>query len=73
MDNIVQGFEPDGAETDVGMSVLVGASFVFGVVDMDHLQRVQADYVVELVQNTVEVIFDVITRIVCMARIQRHG
>ncbi|SIA89981.1 Uncharacterised protein [Mycobacteroides abscessus subsp. abscessus] len=58
---------------DVFMAVLFHSPLIFAVIDMKHLQAVEPDNFVELIQDAIKVFYDIIAGIMRMACIKADG
>lgn len=70
MNNVVQSFESDKTVIDVGMAVFGGTFFIFAVIDVEDGNLVFADILIKFIQYAVEVFFNVIACVVCVAGVE---
>lgn len=54
------GFHADLALTDLLVAVFLGAAVILTVVEVNGLEPVEADDLIEFIQNPVQIIYDVI-------------
>src|SRR5699024_8044697 len=70
IDDISQRIKTDMTEADILMAVFVGAYRIFRIVYMDDFDAVKSNDFIELFQYTIEVINDIISRIMHVASIK---
>ena len=68
--NTPEHFQPQAALPELFMPVLMRAAGVFAVVQMQRLQSVKADHAVEFSQHAVQIVYNVVSRVRHMARIE---
>ena len=66
-------FSPDTALSDLFVTVLVAGERIFTVVHMNRPQTAQPDHAVKLLQHTIQVVDNIVSRIVHMTRIKTYS
>ena len=70
VDDADDGIESDGSFTDIGVAILMGDEWIFGVVQVNCAESVETNDAIEFIDDAVEIVDDIVAAIVDMAGIE---
>ena len=70
VDDADDGIESDGSFADIGVAILMGDEWIFGVVQVNCAESVETNDAIEFIDDAVEIVNDIVAAIVDMAGIE---